>query len=242
MTRSDHDPLRLSGFHLPDGLEVGRAGPDGVIEGADRVRVAAVRPKTRRRLELEARPGRDDEVVAVDAGRISPVGSLSDDILLIRMDLGCGTVDEVDMLRPVHRRELKGRLGRIHRAGPDPHTRGYLAEVVALAPHRDLVRRAELVAEIQGRRMTGKAGSDDDNVRPVGNLPFANWAALERTRKGPKSPGLRYMRSMMAVPNSLVLTSVAPSMRRAKSYVTILSAIAASMPLTIRSAASSQPM
>jgi len=45
----------------------------------------------------------------------------------------------------------------------------------------------------------------------------------------------------MAAANSDVLTSVAPSMRRAKSYVTILSAMVDSSAWTMSSAASCQP-
>ena len=58
----------------------------------------------------------------------------------------------------------------------------------------------------------------------------------------PKSrPPKAYIRSMMAVPNSEHLTSCAPSIRRAKSYVTIRLPMAFSIPWIIRSAASSQP-
>jgi hypothetical protein len=52
----------------------------------------------------------------------------------------------------------------------------------------------------------------------------------------------RPMFSMIASPNWVVLTSVAPVISRAKSYVTRRLAIAPSMPSTIRSAASVQPM
>src|SRR5262249_8994072 len=52
----------------------------------------------------------------------------------------------------------------------------------------------------------------------------------------------RYMCSMMASPNSDACSSVAPSIRRAKSYVTRREAIAPSTPLMIRSDTSVHPM
>jgi len=51
-----------------------------------------------------------------------------------------------------------------------------------------------------------------------------------------------YILSATAWPNAEQETSVASSMSLAKSYVTIFSSMAASMPLTIRSAASFHPM
>lgn len=51
-----------------------------------------------------------------------------------------------------------------------------------------------------------------------------------------------YMAAMIASPNSLHLISVAPSIKRAKSYVTRLFAIAPSIPVMIKSAASVHPM
>src|SRR6185503_16227576 len=51
-----------------------------------------------------------------------------------------------------------------------------------------------------------------------------------------------YTRSIIALPNSEHLTCFAPVIRRAKSYVTTLSAIARSIERTMTSAASTQPM
>ena len=53
--------------------------------------------------------------------------------------------------------------------------------------------------------------------------------------------GSNYMRAIIASPNSEQESSSAPSIRRAKSYVTCRSPIAASMDLMTRLAASTQP-
>ena len=50
-----------------------------------------------------------------------------------------------------------------------------------------------------------------------------------------------YMFAMMAFPNSEHLTSLAPSIKRAKSYVTVLEAMAPVIPERSRLAASSHP-
>src|ERR1700693_2543788 len=56
------------------------------------------------------------------------------------------------------------------------------------------------------------------------------------------APYSAFMLSMTAVPKAEHLTSFAPSMSRAKSYVTIFCAMVFSMPALMRSAASVQPM
>src|SRR5439155_10504107 len=81
--------------------------------------------------------------------------------------------------------------------------------------------------------------ADDDHLqRPSLDGMAEDRACRERAARK-RSHG--YIRSIIARPKADVETSVAPSIRRAKSYVTILSPIAASIEETIRSAASRQP-
>ena len=66
-----------------------------------------------------------------------------------------------------------------------------------------------------------------------------NRGSLPRLKAGCT---VRHIFAITAFANSLHLTSLAPSIKRAKSYVTVRAVMAPSMPLMIRSAASVQPM
>lgn len=109
----------------------------------------------------------------------------------------------------------------------------------------------DLLAEADRRHRVGET---------FAGLVFVRRSAAQEAGKSvpgrPRSrraPGLRryansplealnYIFPITALANSLHFTSFAPSMRRAKSYVTVLPPIAPSIPLMIRSAASVQPM
>ena len=90
----------------------------------------------------------------------------------------------------------------------------------AIADARDATADARDATADHSSRMT--SGTFTFNIRPP--LPFDHIAAAS------------------AAPNSEHFTSFAPSICRAKSYVTVFAAITLSIAATIRSAASVQPM
>jgi hypothetical protein len=84
----------------------------------------------------------------------------------------------------------------------------------------------------------GAGGVHGRMAEPRRSRPGAAVVSAGRARPRPRR---RYMCAMMLSANSLHLISVAPSICRAKSYVTRLLPMAPSMPFRIRSAASFQP-
>src|SRR4029453_15933983 len=82
---------------------------------------------------------------------------------------------------------------------------------------------------------------EPDEQRTTGRRPQADEREISRIRSAPQAPPAHarpHIRWIIARPKAEPDPSVAPSMSRARSYVTCLSPIAASRDETIRSAAS----
>src|ERR1017187_8666759 len=118
----------------------------------------------------------------------------------------------------------RGPLGRQPRAPVSRHDAALV---------RDAEARQQLVGVFH-RLPVGRRTHDDAHERPDASHGAGSYLSRLFRR--------RHMWRMIASPKPLHFTSVAPSIWRAKSYVTVLAAIAPSMPLRTRSAASFQPM
>ena len=172
MPGADDELAGLALLHAGDVLQVRVATLHGVSRGADRVRVAGVRPQTRRRREVEARAGCDDQMVVVDADPVrgALVALLGDHEALVRVDFDCLARQEMDVHPIVHRAQREARLIRPHVPDAHPHQRGNVQEPLGRIDHGDVVLPAKRAAQVEGRRVAGKSGADDDYPRH-GSLP-----------------------------------------------------------------------